>query len=140
MPVQQRRPPLATKRKRKPAAQPPADPARLFAIEIAKLAADDRCTDVIVLDLRGRSPVTDYFVIATGTSDRQMRTVADDVVELAEARKYSMMGVAGLDDPYWVLVDLVDIVVHVFEEQTRGYYDLEMLWGDAPRVDWQPEK
>jgi ribosome-associated protein len=123
-----------TRRKNDPTSP---DQAREFAIELARLAADDRCTDVKVLDLRNLSPVTDYFVIATGTSERQMATVGDHAKKLAKERSYSYIGSAGMDDPSWILIDLADIVVHVFNEQTRGYYDLDMLWGDAPRVDWQ---
>jgi ribosome-associated protein len=92
---------------------------------------------VIVLDLRGVSPVTNYFVIASGASDRQRRTVADDAIRLAKAAGRVVLGVSGTEQPDWVLVDLIDVVVHVFDPQTRKFYDLEMLWGDAPHVRWQ---
>jgi len=74
------------------------------------------------------------------TSDRQMRTIAEDVLKLAKERSYSLMGVSGLDDPHWVLVDLVDVVVHIFAPETRRFYDLDLLWGDAPKVRWQRRK
>ncbi len=104
---------------------------------MARLAADDHAEDVVVLDLRGRSPVTDYFLIATGGSDRQRRTVAEDAIELADANRQPVLGVSGLEQPDWVLVDMADIVVHVFEAETRRFYDLELLWGDAPKVRWK---
>ncbi|MDD4889208.1 MAG: ribosome silencing factor [Phycisphaerae bacterium] len=113
------------------------DASRKLAIELARLAADDRCDDVLVLDLRERSPVTDYFVIATGSSDRQRRTVADDVVKYVHERHMSVLGMSGVEQPDWVLVDVFDVIVHVFDAETRTFYDLENLWGDAPRVRWQ---
>jgi ribosome-associated protein len=112
--------------------------ARAFAVEAASLAANTRCHSVVVLDVGGLSPVCDYFVIATGTSPRQMRTVADDIVELAEARNFKPLSESGLDSATWVLVDCVDVIVHIFNQDSRQYYDLDNLWGDAKRVEWQP--
>jgi ribosome-associated protein len=128
-----RAPALAKKISRKAA----DDAGRKFAIELARLAADDHCEDVLVLDLRGRSPVTDYFIIATGASDRQRRTVAEDAIKLVKSTGQAVLGASGLDQTDWVLVDLFDVVLHVFDGQTRRFYDLEMLWGDAPRIRWQ---
>lgn len=82
-------------------------------------------------------PVCDFFVIATGTSARQMRTVADDIVELAEAQGFPPMNQAGLEGGTWMLVDCLDVVIHIFSEQARQYYDLDNLWGDARRIEWQ---
>src|SRR5688572_30287820 len=113
--------------------------ARQFAIDAARHAANTRCTNVVVLDLTGLSPVCDFFVIATGTSARQMRTVADEINELAEQRKFSPMSSSGYEGESWILVDCVDVVVHIFNAQTRGYYDLDNLWGDAKPIDWQTE-
>jgi ribosome-associated protein len=118
----------------------PKDAARAFAIEAARLAEDRRCTDVVVLDLRGISPVTDYFVICTGTSDRQMRSVADEMIDLGAAGDYPVYSTAGMDRPEWVLLDFVDLVVHLFDEEHRHYYDLELIWGDAPHVRWRRRK
>jgi ribosome-associated protein len=113
--------------------------ARQFAIDAARHVANTRCTNVVVLDLIGLSPVTDFFVIATGTSARQMRTVADEIGELAEQRKFSPLASSGYEGESWILVDCVDVVVHIFNAQTRGYYDLDNLWGDAKPVQWQQE-
>jgi ribosome-associated protein len=117
-------------------ASPTATPKQL-AVLAARTAADSRCTDVVVLDLGGISPVTDYFVIATGTSDRQLRSVADEIA--GEARKvgHRPYHSAGRESAQWVLLDFVDVVVHLFDAEHRGYYDLELIWGDAPRVKWQ---
>ena len=90
-----------------------------------------------MLDLRGISPVTDYFVIATGTSDRQMRSVADHVARHGKSIGQKGWHVAGADSAEWIVMDFVDVVVHLFDETHRRYYDLELIWGEAPRVDWR---
>jgi ribosome-associated protein len=109
--------------------------ARQFAIDAAKTAADTRCTNVVVLDVRGQSPVTDYFVIGTGTSDRQMRAVADAVEEMAGPLGNRVINRSV--DEHWILIDFVDVVVHVFSDEARHFYDLESLWGEAKRVEWK---
>lgn len=88
------------------------------------------------MDLRGLSPITDYFVIASGTSSRQMKSVADDLKLLARQRGQGVFGVSGEQSCQWVIADFVDVVVHLFDAEHRAYYDLESLWGDSSRVDW----
>lgn len=110
-----------------------------FALAAAELAAATRCTNVVVLDLRGRSPVTEFFVIATGSSARQMRTVADELEDLGKRINFKAWQKSGYDTAQWILVDFVHVVCHMFDEASRGFYDLEMLWGDAPRIDWRAE-
>jgi ribosome-associated protein len=116
-----------------------AEASRQFAIETARTAANTRCHNVVVLDVRGLSPVTDYYVIATGTSARQMRAVMDDLEELGIARGYRPISRSGYEGEIWLLCDMVDVVVHVFNQDSRMYYDLDNLWGDARRVEWKPE-
>jgi len=108
--------------------------AKVFAVAAAKVAGERHCTDIVVLDMRKVSQVTDYFVIVTGTSDRQMRSVADEITDIAKEQKSSLFGRAGYEQGRWVLLDFIDVVVHVFDSQSRGYYDLEMLWGDANKL------
>jgi ribosome-associated protein len=110
--------------------------AREFARAAAKIADSRHCTDIVVLDLRGLSPATDYFVIATGTSDRQMRTVADEISEAARGLGFKRFGRAGYEQARWILLDFIDVVVHLFDSEYRDYYDLELLWGDAERIDY----
>jgi ribosome-associated protein len=114
-----------------------AKEAKSLALLAAKLAAERHCTDITVLDLRGISPATDYFVIATGTSDRQMRTVADEVSEEAKKMDFQRFGRAGYEQARWILLDFVDVVVHIFDSQYRDYYDLDLLWGDAKKLKWE---
>ena len=108
--------------------------SKKFAIEAAKLAIDSHCTDVVVLELKGISSVTDYFVIATGTSNRQMRTVADEINEISDKHGFSIFGRAGYEQARWILLDFIDVVVHIFDKEYREYYDLELLWGDAKKL------
>ena len=108
-----------------------------FARKVASIAAASHTEDIVILDLRDLSPVTDFFVIGTGTSDRQMRSVSDDIEDYARQTGQKPFGISGYDSPTWLLVDYVDVVVHLFDADRRGYYDLELLWGDAPRIDWQ---
>ncbi|MFM9959148.1 MAG: ribosome silencing factor [Phycisphaerales bacterium] len=112
--------------------------AREFAIAAARMIADDKCREVVVIDVRGRSQVTDFMVIGTGTSDRQMRAAGEHVDALGGKTGMKLYRHTLRDaDTKWVLLDFVDVVVHVFEPDARLYYDLEMLWGDAPRVAWE---
>lgn len=113
--------------------------AAAFAVASARLSRDTNCEDIVVLDLRGVSPVTDFFVICTGTSDRQMRSTADDICEYGKSTDYKVWHVAGKDTGGWIVLDFVDVVVHIFDEKNRAYYDLELIWGGSPRIDWQQE-
>jgi len=115
----------------------PGDDARQFAVDAARLASDLHCQNVVVLDVRGISPVTDFFVLATGTSGRQMKSIAEQIEELGEPRGFVPFGRNGHEGDSWVLTDFVDVVLHAFSPATRSYYDLDGLWGDAPRVEWK---
>ncbi len=117
-------------------AKKPNIKAKNFAVAAARLAAELRCTDIVILDLRGLSPATDYFVIATGTSNRQIRTVSDQVSEEGRTRGFNRFGRAGYEEGRWVLLDFIDVVVHLFDAEYRRYYDLDLLWGDAKKIDY----
>lgn len=110
--------------------------ARTFAIAAARSLSDNQCSDAVVLDLRGQSPVAELLVIATGTSDRQMKSASDDLAELAPQTGHSLVRQAADTRHTWIVSDFGDVVVHLFEPETRGFYDLELLWGDAERVRW----
>ena len=111
--------------------------ARKLAVAAARIAHDDNAEDITILDLRGVSPVTDYFLICTGTSDRQMRALAEHIEEHGKSIGQPVWRVAGKDKAEWVLLDFVDVVMHFFAESRRKHYDLELIWGDVPRVRWQ---
>ena len=115
------------------------DDAMVLAVAAARTARHDNCTEIVVLDLRGISPVADYFVIATGTSDRQMRSTAQDIAEFGKSIGLKVWKMAGMDSGDWIVMDFVDVVVHIFDADHRDYYDLELIWGESPRVDWQTD-
>jgi ribosome-associated protein len=111
--------------------------SRATAVAAAQAAAAKQASDIVILDVRDLIVITDYFVIASGSSERQVRTVVEEVEKsLRERLDTKPVRREGQDGWEWVLLDYVDIVVHVFGEQQRDYYDLERLWRDAPRVQW----
>lgn len=96
--------------------------------------ADRKAQDVVVLDLRGISDAADFFVVASGTSDTHVRAVADHVIDALRAAGVPVHHAEGLTQGRWALLDFVDFVVHVFHPTQRDFYQLERLWGDAPRL------
>lgn len=109
-------------------AQRPADRA-------AQAALDKKATDVVILDLRKATDFTDYFVLASGSNQRQIVAVADAVLETLRAIGLKPKHVEGYPRGEWILLDFEDLVVHVFTEKTRAFYDLERLWGGATRQE-----
>ncbi len=104
--------------------------------ECIEAARDKKAEDIVVLDLRGLSDVTDYFVICHGTNERQVVAIADAVEErLSRTLGRSPAHVEGRRTSDWILMDYIDFVVHVFAEEKRAFYRLERLWGDAPRIE-----
>ena len=100
----------------------------------AQILLDSKANDVLMLDLREVTDMTDYFVVATGTSDTHVRSVAGNVVEAMARCGWTAHHVEGIEQGRWVLVDFVDFVIHVFHPTMRAYYQIERLWGDAPAV------
>lgn len=102
-----------------------------LAQHIAELCLDNKATDVVILDLEGVTDMTDFFVIASGTSDTHVRSTAEHVVEGMKEAGNPATHVEGLTQGRWALVDFVDVVVHLFHPSLRSFYQLERLWGDA---------
>jgi len=107
---------------------------RTLAKNIAKIASDHKALDIAVLDLRKLTSFTDYFVICSGTSDRQVLAIADAIHHDIKKVGRMPMGEEGMRSGHWALIDYSDVVVHVFYEEMREYYQLERLWHDAPRL------
>jgi len=103
-----------------------------------ELALERKAQDVVALDLRGISSATDFFVLASGTSDVQVKAIAEHISEELRKEGTRPGHVEGLTGGRWVLLDYIDFVVHVFHPQTRVFYQLETLWGDAPR--WEADE
>jgi ribosome-associated protein len=112
-----------------------------MAIVAARAAADKIATDVVILDVGDIIGITEAFVIASGTNTRQVRSICDEVeFALKVEADLGPLRIEGLKDASWVLVDYGMLVVHVFLTETREFYDLERLWSDAPRIDWEPDQ
>jgi ribosome-associated protein len=103
----------------------------------ARTAQDNKARDIVVLDMRSLTPLYDFFVIVTGTSRRQIHTLAEEIDAALRAEGDTRMGIEGYEASKWVVQDYGDILVHVFDPDTRQYYTLEELWADAKRVDWE---
>ncbi|WP_394233031.1 ribosome silencing factor [Niallia oryzisoli] len=109
-------------------------------LEVAVKAADDkRAEDIVVLNMKGISLVADYFVICHGNSDKQVQAIAREMKEKVEETGLSIKRVEGFDEARWILVDLGDVIAHIFHKDERSYYNLERLWGDAPVEHIQSE-
>ena len=111
---------------------------RTWAALAARAAEDKKATSTVVLEVGPILAITDAFVITSGNNVRLVRTIAEEVEEQVKAiGGPSPLRIEGLDDARWVLVDYGDFVVHVFLDEVRDYYDLERLWSDAPKLDWE---
>jgi ribosome-associated protein len=107
------------------------------AILCARIGEDNKGKDILVLDMRGLTPLYDFFVIMTGSSRRQIHTLAEEIDAALAAEGEKRLSISGYQASRWVVQDYGDIVVHVFDKEARDYYALEELWADAPRLDWQ---
>jgi len=117
-----------------PAPQAVADGSLALARRIAALVAERRGADVVLLDVRPLVDYTDFFLVATGQSGRQNQAIAEHVVRTLKADRRIAISKSGLEGGSWICLDLGDVVVHVFDPETRVRYDLELLWADAARV------
>jgi ribosome-associated protein len=108
-------------------------------VAAARACDEMKGEDILILDLRELTQLTDCFVLCTGRSERQLKAIAKSVREALRAAGARPFGDEGDAPSGWILLDYVDVVVHVFSAQARDYYQLEMLWGDAPRIEWQEE-
>jgi ribosome-associated protein len=114
-------------------------PERL-ATTIAAHAADRKAIDIVALDLREVAGYTDFFVICSGNSDRQTKAIHDAIHQgLKKEQRLLPRRVEGLSEARWILMDYLDVVVHVFTPETRDFYRLEALWGEVPRRDFDPQ-
>ena len=112
-----------------------ATPPSLSQVQrAAVIAADTKAVDLVLLDLRGVTDMTDYFLVASGTSDTHVRSIGEHIIEQMKKEGNRVQHVEGLEKGRWVLLDFVDFVVHVFHPTLRNFYQLERLWADAESV------
>jgi ribosome-associated protein len=100
---------------------------------------DNKARDVVVLDMRGVTPLYDFFILATGGSRRQIHMLAEGIDAAMASEGEARLGIEGYEAAKWVVQDYGDIVVHLFDPEMRTYYALEDLWADAKRIDWERE-
>jgi ribosome-associated protein len=111
------------------------DRGRQLALLAARVAAETRGADVKILDLRGLTPVFDYFVVATGTSRRQIHAMADEIEKAVKTELHDLKrGGEGYEEGRWIVIDYGDVMVHLFDAEARTYWDIEQLWNDAQLV------
>ena len=110
---------------------------REFAIELARLSSELKCEQVVLIDVRGRNQLCEYLVIVSGTSDRQMKSVSDQLKAFGAQHGSPRWKRDRDTNGTWIAADFVDVVVHLFEPGQRAWYDLEGMWADAPRVEWR---
>ncbi|MEX0818717.1 MAG: ribosome silencing factor [Pirellulaceae bacterium] len=107
-----------------------------LALAAARTASENRGRDIVVLDLREVTPVFDFFVIASGTSRRQLHAMSEEIDhKLEDDLGDQRMGIEGYSESRWILLDYGTVVIHLFDDETREYYDIENLWTQAKRVD-----
>lgn len=111
--------------------------AEELATAAARLADEKKANDITVLDIRGLSVIADYFVICSGNSETQVEAILDSLVKGMREMDVEIRRIEGAREARWVLVDIGDVVVHIFHQEEREFYQLERLWADAKTVDWQ---
>jgi len=113
-----------------------SDRSLQLALAAAREAEDNRGQDVVVLDMRNETAAFDYFVVATGTSSRQLRAMSDAIDDVLQKQLgHRRLGVEGYQDSHWILLDYGSVIIHLFAADRRDYYRLEELWGGAARVN-----
>ena len=112
-------------------------PALDRAALCARIGEENKAKNVLILDMRGITPLYDFFVLLTGASRRQIHTIAEEIDASMRGVGDERLSIQGYQASRWVVQDYGDVVVHVFDAEAREYYNLEDLWADAPRVDWQ---
>ncbi|HAR42586.1 MAG TPA: ribosome silencing factor [Bdellovibrionales bacterium] len=110
------------------------DPSREKALGCSRAAIEKKAENIKILNLTELSSFTDYFVICSGTSDRQVQAIADSIEYTMSTLGIEVISAEGYSEGRWILMDFGDVVIHIFQEALREYYDLESLWADAPRV------
>lgn len=115
----------------------PAITPRAIAKEAARTADELKAHNIVILDVRKLCEITDFLVICTGDNRRQLRAIKNRAS--ADFKHLGLHGprAEGEDDNSWILLDLADVVIHIFDAEARDFYDLELLWGDAPKVKWE---
>ncbi len=112
--------------------------SRQLAITLARLADKKKAEDIAILNLKKRLFLTDYFIILSGKNKKQNQAIADELMYQGKhSLEIELLGKAGYEEASWIVLDFNDVMVHIFQEETRQFYDLEFIWGETPRVSWK---
>jgi ribosome-associated protein len=114
--------------------------ARDRAVEAAQAASSKKAMDIVILDVGKLIGITDYFVICSGNTERQVKTIVEEIERRLREEGVKPYRREGEREQRWVLVDYLDVVVHVFHREDREFYDLERLWSDAPQIPFEEER
>lgn len=109
----------------------------ILAATCAQLLDDKLADDILVMEVRELTSIGEYFIVATGRNARHLRALSREIEDAVEGAGKEPLGVEGLPESGWILVDLGDVVIHLFDAERRDLYQIEVLWGDAPREDWK---
>ena len=110
---------------------------RQLAVECAKYCEDKKAGNIVVLDVRDLTSIADYFIVCSTSNERQARAITDELRVAMKGMGLRELGVEGVNDARWILQDFGDLVIHIFHESQREFYDIEGLWADARQVRWQ---
>src|SRR3989339_253529 len=110
-----------------------------IAILCARIADAKKAEDILILDVRRLTFITDFFVICNGSNKRQLQSIASEIELKLHSHGIHGVGIEGYSDGRWILMDYGDVVIHLFDREMRHFYDLELLWGDAPKLLWKPD-
>ena len=126
----------AKEKKIKPKTRAELASSRERALLCAREAFRFKALDIVVLDISGFSSFADYFIICSGNSSRQVQGIADNLEDMLREKGLKPLGVEGKREGHWVLMDYADVIIQIFYEPVRSFYDLESLWADAPQLKW----
>ncbi|MEK7732978.1 MAG: ribosome silencing factor [Planctomycetota bacterium] len=107
-----------------------------IAILCAKIADNKKAEDIKIFAVASTTSIADFFVICSGLNGRQLQSIADDIKQALHERGIHGIGIEGYTDATWILMDYGDVIVHLFDKEKRSFYDLDILWGDAPKIHW----
>ena len=112
--------------------------SREIAILCARIADDKKAEDILIFNVGDLTFIADFFVICSGFNKRQLQSIANDIELKLGSYGIRWIGIEGYMDALWILIDYGDVIVHLFDKDMRQFYDLELLWGDASRLQWKP--
>lgn len=107
--------------------------------KIANIASEKKAENIIIYHVEDITSVAEYFVVCSGMNERQLQAISDDIKKDMKETQIPIIGIEGYNNATWILLDLGGVVMHIFNKETRSFYDLDILWGDAPKIEWEPE-